>query len=382
MNSLRFLLLALMLSTSLVEADAARDVQSELKNIQQQRHMVAQAQQALTLKLGDVGKTLKNLDVNLLSARQAYRNVKRQIRAVDKKLHALNTKKKKIRKKMHHLYTQMAKEAAVAYQHAGSRSIWVDVLNGTSITEIPHRQHLLKQVMLSQEKDRLIWREAMQKIADIEKDEQNNKDKLLVLQQTRKAAEDELLNKIAAKRDAAQQLQANITQQQAQQKRLLQQEQALHRLLHGLGESLLDSDKKEAMASIRQQKGKLSWPLKGRIILGFGQKVATGSKLSGVHISPAKRSEEGKLVHAFGQGQVRYADWFGGYGLMMIVDYGHGVMAVYAHNDALHKQLGDWVEQGEVLGEAGSTGWIEDIRLYFEIRDQGRPVNPSRWCKK
>jgi len=67
---------------------------------------------------------------------------------------------------------------------------------------------------------------------------------------------------------------------------------------------------------------------------------------------------------------------------MMIVDYGRGIMAVYAHNDALHQQVGDWVEKGDILAEAGSTGWVDDVRLYFEIRDQGKPVNPARWCKK
>lgn len=45
-------------------------------------------------------------------------------------------------------------------------------------------------------------------------------------------------------------------------------------------------------------------------------------------------------------------------------------------------QLGDWVEKDEVLAEAGSTGWIEDVRLYFEIRDKGKSVNPARWCEK
>jgi septal ring factor EnvC (AmiA/AmiB activator) len=79
---------------------------------------------------------------------------------------------------------------------------------------------------------------------------------------------------------------------------------------------------------------------------------------------------------------VRYSDWFGGYGLMMIVDHGDGLISIYAHNDALYLQMGEWVEEGEVLAEAGSTGWIEDVRLYFEVRDKGKPVNPADWCRK
>lgn len=81
-------------------------------------------------------------------------------------------------------------------------------------------------------------------------------------------------------------------------------------------------------------------------------------------------------------GQVRYADWFGGYGLMTIVDYGEGVLGVYAHNDMLYKQLGDWVDEGEIIADVGSTGWVNRVTLYFEVRDKGKPVNPKRWCRR
>ena len=77
----------------------------------------------------------------------------------------------------------------------------------------------------------------------------------------------------------------------------------------------MPSDKKSKTSSIRKSKGKLHWPLKSRVLVAFGQKTNTGVKLAGVHLSPKKRSEKGKQVHASGQGQVRYADWFGGYGL-------------------------------------------------------------------
>ncbi len=99
-------------------------------------------------------------------------------------------------------------------------------------------------------------------------------------------------------------------------------------------------------------------------------------------MAPHSQKGKGRQVKAIGSGQVRYSDWFGGYGLMMIVDHGDGLISVYAHNDALYLQMGEWVEEGEALAEAGSTGWIEDVRLYFEVRDKGKPVNPADWCRK
>ena len=102
-------------------------------------------------------------------------------------------------------------------------------------------------------------------------------------------------------------------------------------------------------------------------------------RLKGVQLKPKGKARK---VRAMAAGQVRYADWFGGFGLMTIVDYGDGVLGVYAHNDALYKQLGDWVEEGETLADVGSTGWVSRVALYFEIRDKGKAVNPKRWCRR
>ena len=381
-------LISLCLALLLLPANAAqaRDVQAELQTIQKQKQMVKRAQQALNKELGIVGRNLKKLDVKLLTARQAYRQVRKDIVATDKRLKTLSLEKESIQKSMQSLFQQMLKGAKAAYQHgqnqSQNKSIWVDILSDTSITELPHRQHLLKYALLSQEQDRIAWQAKMDELTVVEQAEQESRNKLITLREERKSAEQTLVTSIANKKKAARALRSDLKKQKAHERRLAQQEKALQRLLDGLGDTLLASDKQGQIKSIRRQKGKLPWPLQGSVMVAFGQKTSTGVKLSGVHLTPAKRSEKGKFVRALGQGQVRYADWFGGYGLMMIVDYGRGIMAVYAHNDALHQQVGDWVEKDDILAEAGSTGWVDDVRLYFEIRDKGKPVNPARWCKK
>jgi len=379
MKSLLLICLSFILLSSPVQA---RNVQAELQSIQKQKQLIRQTQKDLGKELGQVGENLKKLDVQLLSARHAYRQVRSDIKDVDQRLDLLSTKITDIKKSMQHLHKQMFREASAAYQQKRTQSVWVSMLSDVSITELPHRQHLLKYALISQEEVRQAWQEKMEQLNAAEQDEQTNKDKLLVLKAERKNAERELVISIANKKKSAEALRSDIQKKKAQEYRLAKQEKALKRLLDGLADTLLASDKKTTTTSIRKKKGHLSWPLQGSIMVKFGQSTSTGVKLSGVHLSPSKRNEQGKLVKALGQGQVRYSDWFGGYGLMMIVDYGHGIMAVYAHNDALHKQLGDWVEKDEILAEAGSTGWVDDIRLYFEIRDKGKPVNPTRWCKK
>jgi len=279
--SLRHILFhAIIMSLALVmfydPAFAARDVKNELQNIQKQRQMVKKAQANLAKQLGDVGNSLKKLDQSLLKARHAYRQVRKDIKTVDKHLLELAAKKKVLQKSMEKLHQQMLNEASAAYQHAGSRSVWVDMLSGVSITEMPHRQYLLKAAMVSQENDRKLWHDAMAKLAVVEQEEQENKNKLLSLQEQRKNAERELVSQVGKKKDAAKQLRSDLNKQKAQDRRLAKQEKALQALLNGLGDTLLASDKKISASSIRKQKGKMPWPLKGRVVVGFHHQTKTG----------------------------------------------------------------------------------------------------------
>jgi septal ring factor EnvC (AmiA/AmiB activator) len=87
-------------------------------------------------------------------------------------------------------------------------------------------------------------------------------------------------------------------------------------------------------------------------------------------------------VRAVSHGRVAFADWMAGYGLLLIVDHGDGYMSLYAHNEAVRAEVGDWVSAGEVIAEAGNSGGRSDIGLYFELRAKGRPVDPVGWLAK
>ena len=71
-----------------------------------------------------------------------------------------------------------------------------------------------------------------------------------------------------------------------------------------------------------------------------------------------------------------------GLGLLVIVDHGDGYMSLYGHNQSLFKQVGEWVNAGEILANVGNSGGSNRAGLYFEIRKQGSPLNPAKWCTK
>ncbi|MGI9332395.1 MAG: murein hydrolase activator EnvC family protein [Gammaproteobacteria bacterium] len=126
------------------------------------------------------------------------------------------------------------------------------------------------------------------------------------------------------------------------------------------------------------RRGKLSWPTRGRIANHYGhRRNADGLKWSGVVIA----AREGLEVHSIHDGQVVFADWLRGFGLLLIVDHGEGYMSLYGHARELLKAPGDSIAAGEPVATVGTSGGRTEPGLYFEIRYQGKPQNPARWCK-
>ncbi len=125
-------------------------------------------------------------------------------------------------------------------------------------------------------------------------------------------------------------------------------------------------------------RGNMPWPVDGTISNAFGRPRAQGKlRWQGVRM----RAEEGTTVAAIHHGRVVYADWLRGSGLLLVIDHGEGFMSLYAHNESLLREVGDWVNTGAAVATVGSTGGQSEAGLYFEIRKDGKPTNPARWCR-
>jgi murein hydrolase activator len=128
--------------------------------------------------------------------------------------------------------------------------------------------------------------------------------------------------------------------------------------------------------SFRQLKGNLRLPVRGELANRFGSpREGSGVAWKGLLI----RARAGEEVLAIAAGRVVFADWLRGFGNLLILDHGDGYLSLYAYNEALLKQVGDRVGSGEPIGIVGSSGGSEETGLYFEIRYQGRPVDPLGW---
>lgn len=125
--------------------------------------------------------------------------------------------------------------------------------------------------------------------------------------------------------------------------------------------------------------GQLNWPADGKLLARYGSPRNLGKlKWQGIVIdTPA-----GNNVRATAAGRVVFADWFRGFGLLIIIDHGDQYMTLYGNNDSLLKQVGDIVDAGEIIALSGEQGIRGLTGLYFEIRHRGTPTNPLKWLAR
>lgn len=128
--------------------------------------------------------------------------------------------------------------------------------------------------------------------------------------------------------------------------------------------------------------GALNWPVDGEILERFGRSRHPVYNTEVVNNGVDIRAPRGTAVHAVESGEVVYADFNGGYGLMVILDHDGGDYSLYAHLDRASVSIGQRVTKGQAIGTVGESGSLVGPKLHFEIRQGGRAVDPIGWLRQ
>lgn len=134
-------------------------------------------------------------------------------------------------------------------------------------------------------------------------------------------------------------------------------------------------DAAQSAAAFVALRGKLRLPARGEIIGRFGAPRNEATSWKGVFIKAA----EGQPIKAVASGQVIYADWLRGFGNILIVDHGGGYISLYSACESVLKKVGDPVKAGDTIATTGNSGGMSDSGVYFEIRQNGKPLDPMTW---
>lgn len=171
-------------------------------------------------------------------------------------------------------------------------------------------------------------------------------------------------------------LNTDIGQRRSERDELAADQKRLEALLEEVQQAIASIPAPNANQSFAKLRKKMPWPAAGTVVSSFGETYAEGKLRRNGLLMHTDTSAEVRAIH---YGRVVFANWLRGFGLLTIIDHGDGYMTLYGHASSLYTTTGDWVDAGEAIAQAGQTGGTDKTALYFEIRHNGKPDNPSRW---
>jgi len=185
---------------------------------------------------------------------------------------------------------------------------------------------------------------------------------------------------LAEERSTKRHLLAGVRQDRVRERAMLRE---LEAAAQALEEKIADLQREPGAAprGFAQRKGALDPPVSGKVLRGFGRVVDAEYHTETFHKGLDFAVEEGEPVRAVAEAVVRFADWFRGYGQVVILDHGGGFFSVSGHLQDIAVAVDETVQMGEIIGHAGETGSLRGPRLYFEIRHGGQALDPEDWLR-
>lgn len=356
-------------------ADKAAQTRQKLEQVQQQ---ILATQTQLKKTSSDhqaIEKSLKDTDQAIGQVTKRLRQTEQKLTDIKQRITALEAQQKELEQIKQQQLKMLTGQIKSAYQ-IGQHDYLKMMLNQNSPAKLErvltYYQYLnkarikevekLKLTVVALEKNKQVLTEAQLEFAKLLDTQKNKQTELVKLKQAQKQNLAQLANIIKT--------------DQQQLAALKQDESALSQALKALAEAVEALPKQTNFSGLGQVKGRLLWPTKGRVRDYFGKRKSGELRWKGVVIN----ASAGQVVNNIYAGQVIFSDWLNGYGLVLVVEHGDGYMSLYGHNQALLKDVGDTVHAGEPIALVGQSGGQATPNLYFEIRYQGKPLDPTKWC--
>ena len=357
----------------------------------------ALAQTPPSENLQEVRTRIGQLEVSLANEEIKFKSAREEIAEIERRLHAAREQKEKYRRELEAKSGRIDSLRAErnrlnrAYE-ATSETInktlvarfmlWRQprlkiLLNNTNITEL--QRNLTYFDYIATANSQILQKQTgkISQIQDVEAALKLEASKPRFMRNQAEEQSAELTETLARRKQITESLGQLLKDNEHVLGQLHDDEIQLTKLVDDVAETVLDAP--PIPAPFGGLKGELAWPTTGRIAKAPGGAMREGgAKWSGVIIE----SDPGSMVAAVADGQVAFADWFRNLGLLVIIDHGDGYMSLYGHNQELYKESGEWVSAGEAVATVGDTGGQSTSGLYFEIRQNGMPQDPRKWCKE
>lgn len=368
------MMISIILSTAIFAAPGI----SQKMELQQINHQIQQLQTTLDhthQQQTDLEQRLKASELLLATITQDINQLTQQEINEQYKLVQLEKQKQALQVKINHQRDTLAKQVAAAYQIGKMNHLKI-VFNQENLEKV--NRHLAYYRYITQERVTLMAaiKESLQQITETMQSINEHEQTLKHLLQQKQRQQVQLANAQKLRQQLMNQLSLDAQSKEQQLATLTANQKALEEAVSQVMAQPINLVTSSQPFS--QQQGKLPWPVKGTLISTFGSPLDVGNQhLPGVII----KAPYGNPVHAISAGKVIFANWLRGFGLLIIINHGNGYMSLYARNGSLTVSVGDKVKSGDIIATIGNTGGHKTPSLYFEIRQNGIPTNPSQWCR-
>lgn len=375
-----FLLLLVWPGTHAVFAAKNAEVDKKTAQLEQVRKRIG----TLKSELKDVRGTrdsqqaaLEKTDLAISRLTAQLRDTRARVQASEKQLKKLEVAQQAERRKLAATRVQLAKEIRASYM-AGRQQRVKLMLNQEDPASLS-RMLVYQGYFTRARTARMDTFKAA--LAQLQENEQlliEQRASLAVLQDEQRSQTAALTEEQARQREVLAGLEQQLGDKARELETLQQDEQRLGKLVEKLRKALLDIPVGDLDKPLKSLKGKLNWPVPGRLARNYGEKLGVGNSRSrGMVIATYADTD----VQAIAKGRVAFADWLRGFGLLMIIEHGDGYMSLYGRNNSLYKGVGEWVERGDVIAAAGNSGGQSSTALYLELRKNGQPIDPRSWFR-
>lgn len=380
----RVLLLSLTILAIAMPVSAAKqpaDIKRKQEDLQSLRDRIKSIESSLTRVREDqssLAAAVREAEQEISAMSTAIRELDGQIQARAKESEKLTVKRDAIQQSLNRQLNLLGKQVRSSY--VSGRQQKMKMLLNQEDPAVLGRLLAYYEYMVDARTDRI---EAIQleliDLVELEAALRKELENLQALREERTAQLAALEAKRGERNARLTSLEKDIKSSGKELSQLKQQEQALENLIEALKDNLQIPEEFRNAKPFASSKGRLPWPMRGRILARYGQsKRGTSLKWNGIWVG----AKTGTPVRAVSTGRIVYVGWLHRYGLMVVMEHPGGYYSLYGHNQEAAVAVGDSVKAGQIVARAGDSGGHRKSGVYFEIRKGKRPVNPMAWLKR
>jgi len=371
-----FVVLLLFFFLSSPSAASSATPEEEYKKLQEQMQEQKKKLSEVQEKESSVLSELDDVNVKLGKIEAELRRYRKTLKQTEAEISDVNTQITKTKNSLQRQKDWVKRKLRIMQKLGYSGDIVMMLLSADDISQMMRTWKYLEHITLYEHKILGSYNENLRTL-----DEKYSR--LQALQEDLRKNTDKIRGKesdLAGKKRSKEVILTSVRTEKASRRKMLAElKEASRRLLDIIRES--SKTDTYAATGFSQLRGRLPWPADGRIAVSYGSQkdpqFDTPVFRNGVHI----QTEPDRDARSVFEGKVIFAEWFKGFGQLIIINHGSGYHSLYGNLSEIFSRVGDIIKENQVIGRVGTSGILNAPGLYFEIRYKGKPLDPAQWLK-